>query len=121
MRVVSLLLLALLFAGCGPVRSTIGLVDAEEALRAAHEAGAVEKAPYQTAMAEELLAKAREAQGRSTYDDSMHLANESATWANEARDVALGRIEAPVPEPLPDLEPAAEGDDDDSAPAEGAE
>ena len=102
MRLIPLLLVVLL-TGCGPVRSTIGLVDAERALREAQDAGSVERAPYQTAMAEELLDKAREAQGRSTYDDSMYLANESMTWATRARDVATGAVEAPTPEPLPDL------------------
>ncbi len=110
MRTATLLLLAGLLslgAGCGPIRSTMGLVDAEKALREAHDAGSVEKAPYQTAMAEELLERAHEASGRSTYDASMHLAGESAAWSLKAKDIARGLVstEPPAPEPLPNLEP----------------
>ena len=131
MRTATLLLLAGLLslgAGCGPIRSTMGLVDAEKALREAHDAGSAEKAPYQTAMAEELLERAHEASGRSTYDASMHLAGESAAWSLKAADIARGLVstEPPAPEPLPNLEPpepepSPEDDPDDaSAPDEAA-
>ena len=58
-------LLVLLAAGCGPVRATSVISDAEAALAQARAADGERLAPYQTVSAQLYLAKAREQQGRA--------------------------------------------------------
>ena len=119
----SLLLVAgSLLAGCGAIRSTVGIVEAEKALRAAEEAGARETAPYATTLADQLLDKAREEQGYAEYSTSFELAREAEAKANEALELArkappVTRM-APMPTPAAASEgaPAAE----EAMPAEGA-
>lgn len=71
------LLLLPLAAGCGPIRSTVGIVQAEQVLREARELGAEESAPYAIAVAEGLLAKSIEEQGHAEYSTSWALAIEA--------------------------------------------
>jgi len=56
-----LLLIPLLALSCGPIRSTVGIIEAEQTLKAAREAGAEEHAAYPMALAGELLRKANPA------------------------------------------------------------
>lgn len=79
------LLLILVFgSGCGAIRSTVGIIEAEKALTAAHKAGAKELAPFPTTMAEELLDKAREEMGYAEYSRSYEMAKEAKELAESA-------------------------------------
>ncbi len=75
--------------GCGPIRSTVGLVEAERAIKDARAAGAQSKAPYPYTLADELLRKAREEQGYAAYFDSFTLAKEAKLQAEEAHRLTL--------------------------------
>jgi hypothetical protein len=119
-----ILLLALFFVvGCGPIRVTVGLVDAERAVQEAKDAGAAEHAKYPLTLAEELLSKAVEEKGYAEWEQSFILANEAVLRANEAADLARTAVaegaaplwpelsepaEEPTPEAPPAQEPAAE-------------
>lgn len=141
------LLTVLFLVGCGPIRATVGLVDAQRAVREAQDAGASEHAIYPLTLAEQLLAKAIEEKGYAEWEQSFLLAEQAVRHANEATELCKARVEAPLwpgaaappeatPEPgepsyydLPsddDDSPAdpGAGDDDDSAadaPEEDAE
>lgn len=119
----SLLLVAgSLLAGCGAIRSTVGIVEAEKALRAAEEAGARETAPYATTLADQLLDKAREEQGYAEYSTSFELAREAEAKANEALELA--RKAPPVTRMAPTPAPAAASEEapaaEEPTPAEAA-
>ena len=119
----SLFLLAgSLLAGCGAIRSTVGIVEAEKALRAAEEAGARETAPYATTLANQLLDKAREEQGYAEYSTSFELAREAEAKANEALELA--RKAPPVTRMAPTPAPAAASEEapagEEPTPAEAA-
>ncbi len=86
-RLIPLLLLLALATGCGPIRSTVGIIQAEQVLKEAHQLGAGEHAPYPMAVAEALVAKALEEQGYADYSTSWQL-------ATEARDLVRATIEA---------------------------
>jgi len=77
-------LLVLLAAGCGPVRATSVIGDAEAAVASARAAGGEKLAPYETISAELYLAKAREEQGRAQYGAARELAEQSLRFAREA-------------------------------------
>jgi hypothetical protein len=119
-----LLLVLLLLAfgsGCGAIRSTVGIVEAEKALEAAHEVGARELAPFPTTMAEELLDKAREEMGYAEYSRSWELAAEAREMAEKAATQARENPVTPPTRmvPLPGRAPAEEGaPPDGSAPTE---
>ncbi len=91
-----LLLFVVLLAGCGPIRVTVGLVDAERAVREAKDAGAETHAVYPLTLAEELLAKAVEEKGYAEWEQSFILANEAVKRANEATAIAKDAAEAPL-------------------------
>ena len=99
-------LLALLLLGCGPIRSSVGLIQAERALRDARLAGASERAPYPFTLADELLQKAKEEQGYSAYSDSLQLALESIEQSREA--AAIARTVIPPTPPKPPAPPQVE-------------
>jgi hypothetical protein len=77
-------LLALLAAGCGPVRATSVIGDAEAAIARARAADGERLAPYETVSAQLYLAKAREQQGRAQYGAAEDLAKQSMRFAREA-------------------------------------
>jgi hypothetical protein len=114
--------LSLLASACGPVRSTVGLIRADQALAEAREVNAAEHAAYAMTLAEALRDKAWEEQGYAQYDTSMNLAKEAETLAREAIQVTRAAV-APLPPPVADSD--LFGDDEDSdtevAPAEGEE
>lgn len=107
-RQVTLSLLPLLLAlatGCGPIRSTVGIIQAEQVLREARELGAAEVAPYPMTVAEELVRKAVEEQGYADYSTSWQL-------ATEARDLVRATLEAlPRTDVQPEQEPESESDE----------
>ena len=80
----SLVLLALLASACGPIRSTAGLVRADQALAAARDAQAEEHATYPLILAQSLRDKAWEEQGYGEYDTATSLAKEAEMLALEA-------------------------------------
>ncbi|MCP4868042.1 MAG: hypothetical protein GY898_04925 [Proteobacteria bacterium] len=94
--------LLLLFAvGCGPIRSTVGIIQADQVIKQAREAGAETWAPYPFQLAESLYAKAIEEQGYAQYYQSWLYAKEAKTMAEEALATEAGAPE-PVPEPAPE-------------------
>lgn len=90
MRLSAALLVAALgpLAGCGPVRSTSALIDADVQLQAARTAGAQGAAPYEYAAAEVYLHAAREAEGHAEYESSARYAARAAELARAARERA---------------------------------
>ena len=89
-RISTLILLPLLLAlaaGCGPIRSTVGIIQAEQVIAEARELGAEEVSPYPMAVAEALVEKAIEEQGYADYSSSWQL-------AAEARDLVQATIDA---------------------------
>lgn len=86
MRLLATLLAAALapLAGCGPVRSTSALMDAEAQLATAREVGAQARAPYELTAAEVYLRAAREADGRARYDESARLAGQATELGRQA-------------------------------------
>ncbi len=127
-----LFLLILIVAGCGPVRVTVGLVDAERAVQEARDAGAEDHAVYPLTLAEQLLAKAIEERGYAEWEQAFVFANEAVKHANEA--TALCKDVTPAPlwpgseealdadaEEAPESEEAPDADDaarEDPAPQE---
>jgi hypothetical protein len=81
-------LLVLLAVGCGPVRATSVIGDAEAAVARARAADGERLAPYETVTAELYLAKAREESGRAQYGAAEDLARQSLRFAREAVDRA---------------------------------
>jgi len=81
-------LLVLLAAGCGPIRATSVIGDAEAAVFRARAADGERLAPYETISAELYLEKAREQQGRAQYGAAEELARQSLRFAREAAERA---------------------------------
>ena len=104
------LLLPTVLAACGPVRSTVVLIQADKALREARALGSAEIAPYPTEMSSQLIEKAKEEQGYSSYDTATVLAEDARTLARDALRLAKesGAAEEPAAEEPAAEEPAAE-------------
>jgi hypothetical protein len=77
-------LLVLLAVGCGPVRATSVIGDAETAVARARAADGERLAPYETIAAELYLEKAREQRGRAQYGAAEDLGKQSLRFAREA-------------------------------------
>jgi len=93
----SLLLILVFGSGCGAIRSTVGIIEAEKALSQAHEAGAKELAPFPTTLAQELLDKAREEMGYADYSRSYEMAMEAKLLAEDAtREARNNPAQAPT-------------------------
>lgn len=75
----------LLLVGCGPVRSTSLIVDAQAELAAARAANAEQHAPFEYVAAEAYLHKAREEQSYSDFEFSIDYASKSLDCARVAR------------------------------------
>ena len=84
-----LVALAGALAGCGPVRSTRDILDAEVQIQAARTAEAEKLAPYQWTAANLYLHKAREAVSYSDYESGVEFAAKASVCANEAREEAM--------------------------------
>lgn len=90
--------------GCGPSRATALHAEAEQALAAARDVGAAERAPYEWTLAEAYHRHARAEAGRADFEDAAVLSQKAIEAADQARRKALTD---PAPEPAP--EPVAEG------------
>lgn len=88
-------ILLLLVVGCGPVRSTIGVVDAERAYQEAAAAGAEQAAPYPYELAGRLLDQARDEQGYADWGESFRLAGEAQKYAEQALNAARSAPQPP--------------------------
>lgn len=95
-------LLVVVFAwtalACGPIRSTVFIIDAEVQIQAAKTAGAEKLAPYEWTSANLYIYKAREEVGTSDYGVAVDFAEKASRYANEAREKALAitRDEGPT-------------------------
>lgn len=81
-------------AGCGPVKSTSHLLDAEVQIQAARTAGAEKYAPYEWAAANLYIHKAREEVGYSDFQAGVDFAEKAARFAAEARTKAMANANA---------------------------
>lgn len=93
-------------AGCGPVRSTANILDAEVQIQAAKTAGAEKEAPYEWTAANLYIHKAREEVATSDYQAGVSFAVKASKYANEAREKAMARAgtespSSPVDTPRP--------------------
>lgn len=91
-------------AGCGPVKSTSHLLDAEVQIQAARTAGAEKLAPFEWTAANLYIRKAREEVGYSDFQAGVDFAEKAARYAAEARTRAMATAngeEAVSPSPNP--------------------
>ena len=78
-------------SGCGPVRTTANILDAEVQIQAARTAGAEEKATYEWTAANLYIEKAREEVGYSDYQAGVTFAQKASACADAARLKATGK------------------------------
>ena len=88
-RLLALVAAAGALAGCGPVKSTSHLLDAEVQIQAARTAGAEKEAPYEWTAANLYIHKAREEVAYSDYQAGVNFAVKASKFANEAREKAM--------------------------------
>ena len=88
-RLLPMLAAAGVLAGCGPVKSTAHLLDAEVQIQAARTAGAEKLAPYEWTAANLYIRKAREEVGYSDFQAGVDFAEKAARYAAEAREKAM--------------------------------
>lgn len=91
-RIVVAALLLMLLAGCAvaPVQE---MSDARQALQAAQQAGAQQRAPQDYARAKALLQSAEDQLGVGGYQTARRLAEQAKRAALEARDEALSTVQ----------------------------
>ncbi len=89
MKRLALVPLFFLFVGCGPVRATAFIIDADVQIQAAKTAGAEKLAPYEWTAANLYIHKAREVVGYSDYEIGVKFAEKASKFANLARENAL--------------------------------
>ena len=103
---IGLVVLGLAMSGCyAATRTTIRMVEADQKLTEAREAGAPNQALYAWTKADEYLKKARDEWGRSEFESAERLLVKSMEWSAEA--TRLARAIGPVQEleALPDQLP----------------
>ena len=88
-RLLVLVAVAGALSGCGPIKSTSHLLDAEVQIQAARTAGAEKLAPYEWTAANLYFHKAKEEVGYSDYQSGVDFAEKAARYATEAREKAL--------------------------------
>src|SRR5690242_10409136 len=93
-RLLALVAAAGALAGCGPVKSTSHLLDAEVQIQAARTAGAEKLAPYEWTAANLYIRKAREEVSYSDYQAGVDFAEKAARFAAEARTKAMANANA---------------------------
>jgi len=116
-RLVGCLILSLPGVGCGPVRTTLTLSDAEVAIEAAVAADAETWALYDLTAARAYFDKAREEEGYSDFEAATRLAQRSIERAKSARELALAeprRGELPAGGPPKGLSPKSGPPDEPS-------
>ncbi len=84
-------------SGCGPVRSTANILDAEVQIQAARTAGAEKLAPYEWTAANLYIHKAREEVSYSDYQAGVDFAVKASKYANEAREKAMAAAGSETP------------------------
>ena len=90
LSLVLLLALARLAAlGCGPVESTMVIVEADTALHNAKTAGAADRSPYEFVAAEQYLHKAREMWGNADFEYAIDYATKARDLSLKARERSL--------------------------------
>ncbi len=93
-RLLVLVAVAGALAGCGPLKSTTHLLDAEVQIQAARTAGAEKLAPYEWTAANLYIHKAREEVSYSDYQAGVDFAEKASRFANEAREKAIAEANA---------------------------
>ena len=115
--------LILPFVGGCAARSTLQIVQAEQALYLAREAEAPDRAVFEWTLAEQYMQKAREEWSHSDYGAADELARKSIHWAGQAEQAAsdsahhqiIDRSSDIVPEeraPAPVFEPSPEAEEE---------
>lgn len=98
-RLLVLVAVAGALCGCGPVRSTSHLLDAEVQIQSARTAGAEKLAPYEWTAANLYFHKAREEVSYSDYQAGVDFAEKAVRFANEARERSLANANADSVDP----------------------
>lgn len=75
--------------GCGPLRSTAFILDAEVQIEAARTAGAEKYSPYEFTLAQLYIKKAREVVGFSDYEVGVGFAEQASAKAREAKENSM--------------------------------
>lgn len=101
-------LVLLLSPGCA-IKTTVGLMDADQAVRAAVDAGGDELATHDTTMARAYLVEAHRQWGRSRYASADQLAAEALRYAEQASQKSAvggdpGQLVPDEVEVVPDVE-----------------
>lgn len=97
----------LVFPGCGPLRSTAYILDAEVQIEAARTAGAEKYAPYHFTLAQLYLKKAREEIGFSDYEVGVGFAEKASTQARKAKEESMAAAAKSEVAPTFSTSPAA--------------
>jgi hypothetical protein len=113
-------MLILLLTACA-LKSTLAIMDAEQAVLAAERAGAAELAPREATQARAWLDEAQRNQGRARYHAAEQLAAQARAFAEQAsKQASVGAEgsqvvpEEKAPEPVaPEPEPEAPGESDE--------
>jgi len=103
-RLLVLVAVAGALSGCGPIKSTSHLLDAEVQIQAARTAGAEKLAPYEWTAANLYIHKAREEVGYADFQAGVDFAEKAARFATQAREKALATAdgeETPAASPNP--------------------
>jgi hypothetical protein len=74
---------------CGPIQSTVVLLDAENMMEAARTAQAEKLAPYEWTAAGLYFAKSKEEVGSSEFEAAVGYGKKALDFAKRARDAAL--------------------------------
>jgi Domain of unknown function (DUF4398) len=75
--------------GCGPLRSTAFILDAEVQIEAARTAGAEKYSPYEFTLAQLYIKKAREVVGFSDYEVGVGFAEQASGQARRAKENSM--------------------------------
>jgi hypothetical protein len=75
--------------GCGPLRSTAFILDAEVQIEAARTAGAEKYSPYEFTLAQLYIKKAREVVGFSDYEVGVGFAEQASGQARKAKENSM--------------------------------
>jgi hypothetical protein len=75
--------------GCGPLRSTAFILDAEVQIEAARTAGAEKYSPYEFTLAQLYIKKAREVVGFSDYEVGVGFAEQASAQARKAKESSM--------------------------------
>ena len=97
--IISTILLASSLSGCGAVRATSALAQANQKFEQVTAAGAAEKAPYEYTLGKEFLNKAREEIGYSDYQVAERLAKQANGIFAHAARIALDDEQSGANEP----------------------